>query len=531
MSILDFPRLHFQGVARTYLPNDCGRFSCNKQGHFSIETKIVSVQKEFGKIEQDDPIIGCKVDFGGLNSENQQIKNICNSALIFESDPASNWTNTIMVDRLVLGGSDDSTWSDSMLSAPVRGLSLARWQDFYHIRELPENCLNDKFGSAAVYQFAVSKDAKNLLWNDEEVSLSPTASVLREAMKQDNVLGLVVQFSLSGISAPVQAYASDFWELHGTIGLWYEDELATYPHGRLLTPQNSSKSLSRESQPLGNLTLKFTPEGASLNMVTAVPCVARSSQLADDDKEIFFKIDIGNLELRTIEDFRLIAKIPYQAYQKQAHELTSGIVDIPYCEDWADFWDEVEDQGLCIVGTVNEQRQILAEEKEINIQVDDACLFLENSIVNDSGQFIDLEIRSFVRGRPQAVEVVYLNQFYNPDAFPQLREEFEWDTRNKDRIFNFPHSSEMPIIGFKPGKASEKGYFGASCEISTNQQGRAWVTLRGAIPGTAKILISTFPYQHPCYPNYSNEAEMAYDNQDKLGFWNNTGFFVVRAGN
>jgi len=56
------------------------------------------------------------------------------------------------------------------------------------------------------------------------------------------------------------------------------------------------------------------------------------------------------------------------------------------------------------------------------------------------------------------------------------------------------------------------------------------VTLRGAIPGTAKILISSFPYQHPCYPNYSNEAEMAYDNRDELGFWSNAGFFVVRAG-
>ena len=579
MSVLDFPRLHFQGSARIHAPtgykngqidisnntvymngspfntdhsaseyheylydmgpqfnaegklDENGPFSMamgwnfGGNGHFSIDAKINSVQQEFGKVDEDDPVVGRSVDFWG--HYNEYVKTSFNRARFFECDPASNWTNTIMLGQLAFGRLGDSNQVPYMVTAPIEGLLLSRWQDFNYIRELPQHCLNNEFRRAGVYQFAIPKNAQDFLWNDE-VNLSPTVSMLREAMQRDDVLGLVVQFSISNMSAPVQPDAPSFWELHGTIGLWCKDELATYPYGRLLTPRGVPRP--SKSQPMGNLSLKLTPQGISLNMITAVPCVGRSSKAEGLLHKIFSKLDLGDLELRTVNSYRLVGKIPQQAYQKEAHQLTSGLVDIPYCDDWGNLRDEVENQGLFIIGTVDNERIMLVQEEEINLQVDDACLFIEFPNFNQGEDHaVELEVRSFVRGRPQAVDSVYLNQFYNPRAFPQLRYEFEKDAANKDKTFHFPHNSEMQIVGLKPGKILDKEDFTASCQISTNEEGRGWFTLRGAKPGTTKVLISTSPYDKPCDPNNLDEAEIAYDNQNKLEFWSGAGFFAVRV--
>ncbi|MGF1673822.1 MAG: ferritin-like domain-containing protein, partial [Rivularia sp. (in: cyanobacteria)] len=142
---------------------------------------------------------------------------------------------------------------------------------------------------------------------------------------------------------------------------------------------------------------------------------------------------------------------------------------------------------------------------------------------------VELEVRSFVRGFPQAVESVYLNQFYNPRAFPQLRDQFEQNKDNIDQTFHYPRNCEIQIVGLKPGKILDEGEFSSSCQISTNKEGRGWFTLRGAKPGTTKVLISSSLKEIPCHPNHLDEAEIAYDNHNKLGFWNNVGFFAVRV--
>ncbi|MGB3640769.1 MAG: isovaleryl-CoA dehydrogenase, partial [Rivularia sp. (in: cyanobacteria)] len=152
MSVLDFPRLHFQGLARIHAPtghknglvdisdNTCymnglpykenhsaseyheylynkgpkfnaegkldenGPFSMAQgwnfggNGHFSIDAKIISTQTEFGKVDLDDPVIGRSVDFWG--HYNEYVKTTVNRARVFECDPASNWTNTIMLGQL-----------------------------------------------------------------------------------------------------------------------------------------------------------------------------------------------------------------------------------------------------------------------------------------------------------------------------------------------------------------------------------------------------------------------------------------------
>jgi chromopyrrolic acid synthase len=592
MSILDFPRLHFQGFARIHAPTgqknglvDLGsntvymngvrfdhrrslsefhkylyklgpRFNAQGQwddngpfsmamgwdfggnGHFAIDAKIVSTQREFGEIDQKDPVVGRSVDMWG--HYNEYLGTTFNRARIFDCDPASNWTTTIMVGQLSFGRQGNSHEVPNMLSAPVEGMQPARWQNFNYIRELPAHCLNSEFQRAAVHQFTISKVAKDLLWG-EETTLSPTVSLLREAMNRDDVLGLVVQFGLSNMSTPLQPDSPTFWELHGSIGLWCEGEMSTYPHGRLLTSKKEgrrqkaggrgdtgeeNKAISETE--LSNLTVQVTPQGVSLNMVTAVPCVGRAVKAGPGPTHaIASKLDLGELELRTVKSQRLVARIPTEAYQKEAHQLTSGIVDIPLAEPFENLRDEIEQQGLCII---DEQGQILVQEKEINLQVDDACLFLEFPDWKRGQDYTEeIEIRSFVRGRPAAVESVYLQQFYNPRGLPQLRYEFERDTANFGQTFHFPPSSELNIVYFKGGKREEINDFAPTWVVSTNCEGRGWITLHGVQPGTTRVLLSAQPDELPCNPNHPDQAILAYDNDDLLGFWSGAGSFAVRV--
>lgn len=579
MSILDFPRLHFQGFARIHAPTghknggvDLGtntvymggdRFDCSRppseyheylyrlgplfnaegqpdengpfsmamgwdfggNGHFAIEAKIVSAQRQPFELDQQDPVVGRSVDMWG--HYNEYLGTSFNRARIFDCDPASNWTTAILIGQLTFGRQGGSHQVPNMLSAPVEGMQPARWQDFNHIRELPDHCLNSEFKRAVVHQFTISKATKDLLWN-EQTALSPTVSLLREAMKRDDVLGLVVQFGLSNMSDPVQPDSPVFWELHGTIGLWCEGEMSTYPHGRLLTPRR----VLHASKTLSNLTVQITPQCASLNMVTAVPCVGRAVKPGPGlTHAIDHSLDLGELELRTVESQLLVARIPRNAYQPQAHHLTSGVVDVPLAEPFEQICDEIEIQGLCIIGTQPDgQRQVLVREEEINLQIDDACLFLEFPDWKRGEDFaVELEVRSFVRGHPHQVEAVYLRQFYNPRGLPQLRYEFERDRANAGKTFHYPRSCELDIVHFKPGKREDIGDFTPKCVVSTNEQGRGWVTLRGVRSGTTRVLLSAQLDEVPCDPNHPDEAIIAYDNDDLLGFWSGAGSFAVRV--
>lgn len=581
MSILDFPRLHFQGFARIHAPtghkngnvdvstntvymnglpfdhhrgaseyheylynlgprfnaqgelDENGPFSMamgwdfGGNGHFSIEAKIVSTQREFGQVDQQDSVVGRSVDLWG--HYNDYVKTSFNRARIFECDPASNWTSTIMLGQLAFGRCGASNEVPYMLTAPITGMLLARWQDFNQISELPKHCLNDEFKRSAVYQFTIPKNAQDLLWG-EEAAQSPTVSMLREAMNREDILGLVMQFSISNMSAPEQPDSPTFYSLHGTIGLWCKDELSTYPHGRLLTPRFIPAQT--ESTSLANLTVQVTPQGVSLNMITAVPSVGRAPKPGPGPTHALGpKLDFGDLELRTALSQRLIARIPKEAYQKQAHQLTSGIVDVPLAQQLENLLAEIERQGLCIIGTTPDgQQRILVQEEEINLQIDDACLFVEHPDLKcGKDHAVELEVRSFVRGRPAPVESVYLHQFYNPKAFPQLRYEFESVPANANKTFHYPSNSEMEIVHFKPGKRHAKGEFASAGAISTDRSGRAWVTLRGARAGTTRVLLSARPDELPCDKNNLDEAEIAYDNDDKLGFWSGAGFFAVRV--
>jgi chromopyrrolic acid synthase len=594
MSILNFPRLHFHGFARIHAPtghqnglvdlstntaymhgqpfdlarptseyheylqsagarfndrgewDEAGAFSMAKgwdfggNGHFAIEAKIVSAQREAGQIDIDDIVVGRSVDLWGHH--NEYLGTTFNRTRIFDVDPASNWTTTVMIGQLTFGRQGASQEVPNLFSAPVTGLQPARWQNFNYIQNLPEHCLNREFQRSSVHQFTVDKAAPDFFWGDE-VADSPTVELLRQAMEQEDVLGLVVQFSLSNMSAPLQPDSATFWNLHGSIGLWCAGESSTYPAGRLLIPagvvdspqerlRQRQETTDSTAQMLSNLAVKVSDRGVSLNAITAVPCISRAPQSGPGPTHaIGPKRDLGELELRTIKSQELVATIPQRAYQQEAHRLTSGIIDVPLAAAWSDLSTAIEREGLYIVSTMPDgQRVVLLEEQEINLQIDEAALFLEfpdRQLGEDYA--VEVEVRSFVRGQPAPVTPVYLSQYYNPRGLPQLRYEFDRDRANLDEAFHFPHSSQLNILEFKPGKQAETGDFAASCKLATDRQGRGWLTIRGCRSGTTRVLLSTEPQALPVDCHHPDAAELSYDNDDRLGFWAGAGSFAVRV--
>jgi chromopyrrolic acid synthase len=581
MSILNFPRLHFQGFARIHAPtghqngmvdlstntaymegqpfdlnrplseyheylqstgaryndrgewDEAGAFSTAKgwdfggNGHFAIEANIVSAQREPGQVDLDDVVVGRSVDLWGHH--NEYLGTTFNRTRIFDIDPASNWTTTVMIGQLTFGREGASQEVPNLLSAPVAGLQPARWQNFNYIQSLPEHCLNREFQRSSVHQFTADKAAPDFFWGDE-VADSPTVDLLRQAMERADVLGLVVQFSLSNMSAPLQPDSATFWNLHGSIGLWCEGESSTYPAGRLLIPAGGIER--QEASPLSNLSVCVTDRGVSLNAITAVPCSDRAPQAGPGPThEIGPKRALGELELWTIKTHQLVATIPQQAYQQEAHRLTSGIIDVPLAAAWDDLRTAIDREGLSVIGTTPDgQKRVLLEEQEINIQIDEAGLFLEFPNRKTGEDYaVEIAVRSFVRGQPAPVESVYLSQYYNPRGLPQLRHEFDLDPAKVGLDFHYPSSSQLNMLEFKPGKQAETGDFTTSCVLATDRQGLGWLTIRGCQSGTTRVLLSADPQALPVDRYHPDVAELSYDNDDRLGFWSGAGSFAVRV--
>jgi hypothetical protein len=566
MSVFDLPRLHFSGVATTKLPTgarsglvdlatntalteegpfpthlpvqeyhdyldqhgkrfdaagrvtDSGAFNALKgwnfggNGHFLIDARIVSVEVSAGAIDVGDPVVGRNVDMWG--HYNEYLATTANRARAFDVDPSSNWTTTLMVGQFCFGRSGRSHDVGYMLTGDVHGLHPPRWHNPHHIMDVGDHYLAPQLRRSTLYQFVVRKD-EGLNWLDE-ASVSSAVTLLRATVDSDGVDGLVVQFALSNMSTPLVPDTPSHWDLQGTIAPWRADELHTYPAGRLLTPQRPGPDSNRPR--LHNLTVEVAPDRVTLNMINAVPATCRAESCGPGPThQLGPLLDVGDLELRTVDTDQLVAAVPRQAYLGNDCALTSGIVTIPVKAPF----QVAGEQALCLVGTDSGGNcVVLLSEQETTLQVDDACLILDHpKDGNDSGHDVEVPIRSFVRGRPRAVDAVTVRQFFNPKALP--RDEVARSAQAR--------CGDIEIVRLRAGRLGDSGDWSGTCTVRTDEEGRGAFTIRGARAGSARVLLSTHADHPPCDVTQPGSAVVGYDDDDVLGYWAGVGALSVRV--
>ncbi|MEU3047601.1 ferritin-like domain-containing protein [Streptomyces sp. NPDC006984] len=497
-------------------PGKGAHFSGN--GHFSVDARIVGVEWNAEGVDTGDPVVGRAVDLWG--HYNEYLATTVNRARVFDLDPASAWTTTLMVGQFGFGRDGRSHDVGYMATGAVSGFHPPRWHDF---AAPGDEAAGTADGGAAgdgaagrgagrpplsvVHQFAVPA-SERLSWS-AEADTSPAARLLRTAATAPDADGLVVQFALlpPAVGGPADGPAR--WRLRGTIAPWRPDEPRTYPAGRLLVPDRRTPGRARG--PLRPLTLAVGEGRVTLNMVTAVPEADRAD--AGDQGAAG---GLGDLELRTADSDRLVARLPRRAYLGPDTDLTGGLVTVP-TELPA---EAVAGEGLLLVGAGPDGPVVQLREREVNVQVDDAALVLEHPRgPEDSEHDTEVPVRSFVRGRPAAVEGIGVRQFFNPRALP----------RDPAARAAGARCGDVETVRLRPGRRDASGAWSGFCSLDTDAAGRGWFTLRGAAAGTARVLLSTGPDDLPCAVDRPGSAALAYDHADALGFWPGAGHLSVRV--
>jgi hypothetical protein len=474
-------------------------------GHFSIDARIVGVETGPGNVDVGDPVVGRCVDMGG--HYNEYLATTANRARVFDVDPASELTTTLMVGQFCFGRSGRSHDTGYMASGSVHGFQPPRWLNLRHVRGYEEHILAKRLRRSVVHQFVVATD-DGLTWLHES-DASPTVRRLRELVASDGYRGLVVQFALSHMTPPQEPDRPSQWHLRGTIAPWRPDELATYPAGRLLVPRWDEEDARDDGPHI--MTVALTDEHAIFNMITAVPSLRPT-----DPAEPPAPVDLGDLELRGVDTGRLVARLPREAYLGGEYHLTSGIVTVP-SELTA---DTVGEEALCLVlANCTGGRPRLCE-REVNVQADEASLIVEHPRdAADCDQDVEIEVRSYVRGRPAPVSGIVVRQFFNPAALP----------RNPAARSAEARCGDVTVARLRPGRLGESGAWSGTCGLGTDSTGRGWFMLRGARAGTTRILLSTGPDDIPCDAGRVGSAALGHDHTDILGFWPGAGHLSLRV--
>ncbi|MDT0446284.1 ferritin-like domain-containing protein [Streptomyces johnsoniae] len=563
MSVFDLPRVHFAGIGVTRLPTGPrsglfdlaanaavaeghhvpadrpaaehhayldrqgfrfepdgtrareGRFGSVKgwnfggNGHFWVDASVTSCEREPGLADTADPLVGRQLDLWG--HYNEAIGTTANRGRVFDVDPASSWTTAVLVGQFALGRLGRSHDVGYLAIGDVHGTSPPRWHNARHVLRESAHPLAHAFRRSVVHQFVV-RASDRLFWSADS-GTSPALSALREAVATEEFGGLVVQLALFNMATPVANDAPDRWQLRGTIAPWRPDELRTYPAGRLLTGRR--RRLAGRSAPVHNLTVRIDPDRVTANLITALPAVSRDPRPGTGPlHRLGPPPDLGDLELRTASG-RLIAVLPAAAYLGGALETTAGVLTVPRADGRRD--DPQEELHL-LAGDGTP----LVTEEEVNVQSDDASLFVEYPDARTGRDFAtDVTVRSFLRGRPAAVEGIEVHQFFNPRALPL-------DPRATAPTAR-PGDIRIADLAPAGAPAEEQPAYAARCTLATDGTGRAVLRIRGAAAGAAQLLLLPPGRPLPCNPDVPGSAAVAYDDEDRLGYWPTAGTLSVRV--
>lgn len=551
MSVFDLPRLHFAGTAVTRLPTGPraaaaaglldlatntvlappdppgsgaaepfpadrpaadvhavlrargalgGHFSGN--GHFSVDARVTAAEGADGApvpAAAGDPLLGRAVDLWG--HYNPYLGTTANRARVFDVDPASAWSTTLMIGRFALGREGRSHDSGHVCLGDVTGFQPPRWQSFAPV-------------PSVLHQLAVPAGPA-LDWPDVPGGGSPLAAALRAAAEESG--GLLVQFTLEAAGAPGDpghghdgpGDAPQRWRLRGVVAPWRPDEPRTHPAGRLLVPYGADPA---GGGPRARIcSVRVTTEEAVFNLPFGRPAS-------------------GALELRTVVSDELVAVLPEDAGPPDCGRVARVPVSAPGAA-WA------ADEGLCLVGPCGTGRRVLLRERERVVVTDDAALLVEHpDRERGEDHAVEVAVRASVRGRPAALEPVVVRQFAHPRALP------------RDPVAASPEAraGELRILDLRPGRTAgdktavadadraavveEPEPYEAVCRLMTDERGRGWFTVRGARAGTARLLLTAEADElPPCPLDAPGSAVAAYDDGDALGWWAGAGGAQVRV--
>ncbi|MFB7513664.1 ferritin-like domain-containing protein [Streptomyces sp. NPDC056144] len=486
-----------------------GHFSGN--GHFLLDARVTGVQRaDGGPVDRDDPVVGRAVDLWGHH--NPYLGTTVNRARVFDVDPASAWTATLMGGRFAFGRDGRSHDAGYACVGDVGGFMPPRWQGFGPVRRV-------------LHQFAIGA-GEGLDWPSGPTD-SRAVRALRAAAEEREGGGILVQFTLEQRPAGTPRRAADFpeaedapetgdapevWRLRGTIAPWRPEEPRTYPAGRLLVPGRVSVPGRFPDAP-GPCAVRVSPAGVSFHWPYA--------RVAD-----------AGAELRTARSGLPVAVVPAG---------TGGdgeVVTVPAASE--EGARRAAEEGLVLVragdgspgdgspGPGGAGGEVLLREREEVVVTDTATLLLEHPDGERGDEYaVEVPVRTFVRGVPAPLDAVVVRQFPNPRAVPL------------EPVASAPEArcGELRIVRVRAGRvAGEKPRDdgetedSAWCRFATDVRGRGWFTVSGARAGTARLLLGAGPGERPPHdPALPGSAEACYDHEDALGFWPWAGSADVRV--
>ncbi|MER5312829.1 ferritin-like domain-containing protein [Streptomyces sp. NPDC002773] len=480
-----------------------GHFSGN--GHLVLDARVTGVQRVDGAaVDTADPVVGRAVDLWG--HYNPYLGTTVNRARVFDVDPASAWTTTLMGGQFALGREGRSHDAGYLLIGDLTGFMPPRWHGLTPARR-------------ALHQFAIAA-GEGLDWPAPSVD-SPAVRALRAAAEARDGGGVLVQFTLEQTSPDGEPHTEDdtpgLWRLRGTVAPWHPDEPRTHPAGRVLVPDSGR----HEGGAPGPCTVRVSPTTVSFNWPFTQPVHGSEGAVSPYG---------GALELRTARTDLTVAVLPGGAPE------AGGVVSVPAVS--AEAVHRAEAEGLVLVRRPAGDRAshaVLLREREAVVLTDEACLILEHPDADRGEEHtVEVPVRTFLRGRPAPLDTVVVRQYPNPRALPL------------DPVASAPDArcGEIQIVRLRAGRTAEKPAEGeagsaeerstpaegASCRLATDARGRGWFTVSGARAGTARLLLAAGSEERPpSDPAAPGSAAACYDHDDALGFWPWAGSAAVRV--
>jgi hypothetical protein len=481
-------------------------------------TTIIGGELEYGQPVTSDPLIGSPVSISGDAGNGP--------GRLVDTNPASFWSSQIYFDQLAFGG------GDCIISGPRSVRMHSRWLNLQRIYTQDQALTQPAASVAGCFQAGIPYS--QISWPSASAN-SALALALQRAASQSPAQGIMVRFTAyvnlyfkNGVFNNISTQPSNYEELAsvlatawntwnnsggkdsskffsnpcyshivGVVGVWNEDEVATVPGGRYLSPLNpvappqqiAAKSLATPrhlslghhvmlgktgddappSTLLGPLVahVDYNAQLISLDLNSTMPENGTPGEWPSD----LSKTDFGSLTLGVFDagTFTHIAEIDSTEYGQTSYEASAGIIDIPF--------PNPETGRLLQSGTlaIQVQGQTALLEQGYTAQTDSRGIYLDQ---NEQSEF---DITVCQMGVPSpGTNVLVAKYDENLQLIPSDHPQF----------VNFTNGDQQTIIA--------NGVTTEVTIVTADANGTASVGIEAQIPGFP--VLAFFPYSGDTLP-------------------------------